>query len=154
MSLDAIKIVSKIKRSPNETFDAFLSKASLWWPLDTHSISPSLGEPAPDTIVIERFEGGKIFEISAHGEHRIWGTVLDYEEGKRIAFSWHPGLTESDATAVSVEFEPTDEGHTIVTLVHSGWEARGDRAAEIRGNYATGWSDIIQNRFTDFANAL
>jgi hypothetical protein len=153
MSLDAIKVVSKINKSPGETFDAFMSRVSDWWPLDTHSVSPYLGEPAPDTVVIERYEGGKIFEISANGEHRIWGTILDYQEGRSVTFSWYPGLSENDATKVSVEFEIADDGKTIVTLVHSGWEARGDKAEEIRGNYVTGWTDIMQNRFTEFTNS-
>ncbi|WP_434054164.1 MAG: SRPBCC domain-containing protein [Roseibium sp.] len=154
MSLDPVKVVTKINRSPSETFDAFMSKVSQWWPLDTHSVSPYLGEPAPESVVVERHEGGKIYEISAKGEHRMWGTLLDYQEGKRVSFSWHPGLPETEATTVSVEFELADDGKTIVTLVHSGWEARGDKAADIRGNYLTGWTDIIQARFTDFANAL
>ena len=154
MSLDEIKVVSTINRNKRETFEAFMSKASHWWPLDTHSVSPYLGEPAPDTVVIERYEGGKIFEISASGEHRVWGTILDYQEGKRIAFSWHPGLPENEATTVSVEFEAVDDGKTVVTLIHSGWEARGERAAETRENYVTGWNDIIQTRFTGFTNSL
>ncbi|WP_421979189.1 SRPBCC domain-containing protein [Roseibium sp.] len=154
MSLDPVKVVSKINRSPSQTFDAFMSKASHWWPLDTHSVSPYLGEPAPDTVVIERYEGGKIFEISAKGDQRIWGTILDYQEGKYVAFSWHPGSTENEATKVSVEFELADDGNTLVTLVHSGWEVRGDKAADIRGNYQAGWTDIIQSRFTNFTNSL
>jgi len=154
MPLDAITVVSKINRSPSETFDAFMSKASHWWPLDTHSVSPYLGEPAPDTVVIERHEGGKIFEISTNGEHRIWGNITDYQEGRRVAFTWYPGLSASEATAVSVNFDPADDGTTIVTLVHNGWETRGDKAAEIRANYLTGWTDIIQNRFTAFTNSI
>ncbi|MEO0979336.1 MAG: SRPBCC domain-containing protein [Pseudomonadota bacterium] len=154
MSLEPVTVVAKINRSPSETFDAFLSKVSHWWPLETHSVSPYLGEPAPETVVIERYEGGKIFEISTKGDHRIWGTILNYQEGKRVTFSWHPGSPEHEATTVSVAFDLADDGKTIVTLVHSGWEARGDKAAEIRGNYLTGWTDIIQRRFIDFTNAL
>lgn len=154
MSLDPVKVVTRINRSPSETFDAFMSRASHWWPLETHSVSPYLGEPAPESVVIERHEGGKIFEISTKGEHRVWGTILDYQEGRRVAFSWHPGSPENEATTVTVDFELADDGKTIVTLVHDGWEARGDKATEIRGNYLTGWADIIQNRFTDFANAV
>lgn len=152
MHLDPIKVVTKINRSPRDTFAAFLSKVSAWWPLDTHSIGPNLGEPVPDTVVIERHEGGAIFEVSTTGERRIWGTILDYEEGKRIAFTWHPGLPEAEATNVSVAFDLMDDGHTLVTLVHSGWDARGEKAATIRTNYVTGWTDIIETRFAGFAN--
>lgn len=153
MSLDPITIVCEVKRSPRETFDAFISKASDWWPLDTHSISPYLGEPVPDTVVMERYEGGKIYEISKTGEHRVWGVILDYEEGKHIAFTWYPGLSETEATTVSVEFETTDDGNTVVTLIHQGWEARGEQAAATRSNYVTGWADIVQSRFTNFVNS-
>ncbi len=153
MSLNAIKVVSEVNRSPDETFDAFMSEASHWWPLDTHSVSPYLGEPAPDTVVIERYEGGQIFEISKTGENRIWGIIIDYEEGRRVAFRWYPGLSEAEATTVSVEFEATDDGKTVVTLIHDGWEARGDQAAEIRKNYVEGWAEIIDGRFRNFINA-
>lgn len=154
MSLEAIRVVTVVNRSPSETFDAFLSKASNWWPLDTHSVSPYLGEPAPDTVVLERFEGGKIYEISQSGEHRLWGVILDYEDGKRLTFSWYPGLIEDEATRVSVTFDATDNDKTMVTLVHSGWEARGESAVDMRQNYVTGWDDIIQSRFANYVNAL
>jgi len=154
MPLDPIKIVTIIRCTPRETFEAFMSKAALWWPLETHSVSPYFGEPAPETVVIQRHEGGKVFEISTTGEQRVWGTILDYEEGKRIVFSWHPGLSETEATQVSVEFEMADDGSTVITLIHSGWEARGEKAVEMRNNYQTGWFDIIQNRFAGFANSL
>lgn len=154
MPLEPIQVTTKVNRSPQDTFEAFMSKVSLWWPLETHSVSPSFGEPAPETVIIERHEGGQVFEISASGEHRIWGRILAYEEGKRIAFTWHPGLSEAEATTVSVSFERADDGATLVTLVHSGWKARGDQAEATRANYVTGWADILQNRFTDFTNAL
>lgn len=153
MPIDPITIVTTVERSPTETFDAFLSKVSHWWPLETHSVSPYLGQPAPETVVIERYEGGRIFETSTQGEQFIWGIVLEYVEGKRIAFSWHPGLSEAEATKVTVEFEVTDAGCTVVTLVHTGWEARGEKADEMRGNYQTGWADIIQNRFSSFVSS-
>ena len=154
MPIDAVKVVTKINRNPAETFDVFMSKVSDWWPLDTHSVSPNLGEPTPETVVIERFEGGKVFEVAVSGQHRIWGTILDYEEGKRVAFSWHPGSPENEATAVSVEFEPTDDGNTLVTLVHTGWEIRGDQAAAIRSNYLKGWTDILQNQFAGLMRTI
>ncbi|MEL6690539.1 MAG: SRPBCC domain-containing protein [Pseudomonadota bacterium] len=154
MPLEPIKVVTKINRRPEEVFDAFMSKISDWWPLATHSVGPFLGEAAPEIVVFEGHEGGKIYEVSERGEHRVWGTVLKYQAGRHVSFSWHPGLPESEATTVSVDFEPTDDGATLVTLVHTGWEARGDGAAAIRENYVSGWADIIQNRFTAFTNAF
>ena len=47
----------------------------------THSLSPFLGEPAPEIVVFEAHEGGKIYEVSERGEHRPWGTVLHYSAG-------------------------------------------------------------------------
>ena len=103
-----------------------------------------MGDPAPEIVVFESHEGGKIYEISPGGEHRIWGTVLEYQAGLHVSFSWHPGLEEAQATTVSVDFEPTDDGATVVTLVHTGWEAPGDWATAVRENYVTGWAYIIQ----------
>lgn len=153
MSLEPIRIVVVVDRNPAETFDAFTRRVSEWWPLQTHSVSPYMGEPAPDTVVIERREDGDIFEVSQSGERRLWGKVLDYVEGKRLSFTWHPGLAVTQATRVSVAFESTDHNKTVVTLVHEGWEARGADASSMRETYHTGWQTIIQERFVMFVHA-
>lgn len=152
MVFSPIEVTAVVDRLPAETFDAFVFGISDWWPLDTHSVGPYLGDPAPDTVVMERHEGGRIFEVSPNGEQRLWGEFLEFDDGAKLSFSWYPGLDKALATIVTVCFEGTDDGKTVVTLTHDGWEARGADAASMRENYVSGWKDIIKNRFVSFVS--
>ena len=152
MRIEPFEITVVINRTPNDVFDAFVSKLSDWWPLETHSIGPGLGEAPPSHVVVEPDEGGRIYEVSQNGEARLWGRIKDYEPGKAISFTWHPGLDGTMATFVSVRFQETDANRTAVTLVHDGWDARGDDAERVRENYVTGWSDIIRRRFAEYVS--
>jgi hypothetical protein len=37
-----------------------------------------------------------------------------------------------------------DGDSTVVELEHRGWEARGDRAAEVRAAYDGGWIGVLE----------
>lgn len=151
MTLEPIEIMVIVPRPVDAAFDAFTQRLSDWWPLDTHSIGPSLGEAPPETVVVEAREGGRIFEDSDTGTERLWGRITAYEPGRALAFTWHPGLDEALSTHVTVRFEPTDTGATAVTLIHDGWAVRGENAEQVRTNYVNGWQDILANRFAAFA---
>ena len=111
-----------------------------------------MGEPTPEIVVLERREGGSIYEVSQSSEQRLWDKIVDYSEGKRISFTWYPGLAENQATLVTVTFALTDANKTDVTLVHEGWEVRGAEAESMCENYVTGWKDIIEERFRSFVD--
>ncbi|MEP1765220.1 MAG: SRPBCC domain-containing protein [Sulfitobacter sp.] len=150
MSLEPIKVEAVIDRPCAEVFEAFLSNATDWWPLESHSVGPHLGEPVPEQVVIERHEGGRIFEVSPAGEHRLWGVIHEFNDGKKLSFSWHPGMDEALATRVTVAFQAVDNRKTLVTLRHEGWNDRGAEATMIRENYVSGWKNIIDVRFRKF----
>jgi uncharacterized protein YndB with AHSA1/START domain len=75
----------------------------------------------------------------------VWGTVTDWASPDLVAFTWHPGQPEAEATRVEVSFVAAGAG-TEVTLRHSGWSSRpdGERA---RSQYDGGW-DLVLAGFT------
>lgn len=48
----------------------------------------------------------------------------------------------TSATEVEIGFSSRD-GKTEVVLTHSGWEAYGEKADEIRGGYDKGWDTVL-----------
>jgi hypothetical protein len=49
-----------------------------------------------------------------------------------------------EGIGVEVTFTPAEEGHTVVELIHSGWENRPDGSAA-RTGYETGWDPVIKH---------
>ena len=72
------------------------------------------------------------------------------EDGKTLSVTWHPGLDATLATRVTVRFAGTDDGKTVVTLIHDGWDMRGDQAEATHENYVAGLQDILWSRFQKF----
>jgi uncharacterized protein YndB with AHSA1/START domain len=120
-------------------FELFTSHMHEWWPLATHSVgaenalSVSFGEGA----------GAVILETLADGTTSVWGTVTDWEPPHRVAFTWHAGTADTEASRVEVTFTESAPGSTVVQLVHSGWERRPD-GASARENYDSGWEPVVR----------
>ncbi len=91
---------------------------------------------------LRRGAGAAIVETLADGTTSVWGTVTHWEPPDRVAFTWHPGTAETEATRVEVTFTPSGPGATLVRLIHSGWERRPD-GASARENYDSGWEPVV-----------
>ena len=65
--------------------------------------------------------GAAITETLADGTTSVWGTITQWEPPYRVAFTWHAGTAEAEATRVEV------------TGYDSGWEPVIGRFAEIAG---------------------
>ena len=91
--------------------------------------------------------GGRIVETAPDGTEHLWGTVTAWEPPDRLAFTWHPGRTADTRQEVEITFLPDGDG-ARVSLVHSGWERLGERAADVRRNYEGGWG-IVLGRYAD-----
>lgn len=128
---------------PETTFRRFTEEIDAWWPRDTHSV----GREACASVRMEGRVGGRVYEVSEDGEETEWGRVRIWEPPERVAFTWHPGRAAETAQEVEVRFEAV-EGGTELHLVHRGWDALGDRGAEVRDDYDGGW-DTVLGRYAD-----
>ena len=122
-------------------FELFTARLGEWWPLATHSV----GEETARDVAMECRRGGQIVETLADGSTSVWGTVTDWASPQLVAFTWHPGQPEAEATRVEVSFVAAGKG-TEVTLRHSGWSNRPD-GVRARSQYDGGW-DLVLARFT------
>jgi uncharacterized protein YndB with AHSA1/START domain len=140
--------------SPKDAFGYFTEDIGTWWPLATHSVigGTSGGSNVPQTCVFESRKGGRIFERGNDGAEHDWGTVTSWEPPSRVAFTWHPGRKPETAQDVEVTFA-ADEGGTLVTLTHTGWEKLGKDAAVTRENYDGGWELVFVEGFGKYAES-
>jgi uncharacterized protein YndB with AHSA1/START domain len=58
-----------------------------------------------------------------------------------VAFTWHPGQTPERESHVEVTFTAAGP-QTLVTVIHSGWDALADPAAA-RAEYDHGWQIVL-----------
>lgn len=145
LEIDPVAKTLELGVTPDRAFDLFTNHMGRWWPLSTHSVST---DDARDVRIDGRV-GGSLREVTGDGVEHEWGVITIYEPGARIQFTWYPGLPEEAGTNVDVRFDATGSG-TRVTLVHSGWEARGDDAQTVRDNYESGW-DLVLAPYTAIA---
>ena len=129
---------------PERAFDLFTAGMGQWWPLATHSV----GQHSATSVVMECHVGGRIVETVDDGSTHVWGTLTEWSPSTQLAFTWHPGQPEPEATLVTVTFRPQGD-QTEVQLVHTGWEVRPD-GARARSGYDTGW-DIVLGHLTSLA---
>ena len=126
----------------SRAFERFTEEIDTWWPLDTHSVFPE----DVSTAAMECRVGGRILETRGDGETALWGTVLAFDAPGLVRFTWHPGREPDTAQEVEVTFAAQDGG-TLVTLTHSGWDILGEKAEETRSGYDSGW-DLVLGRYT------
>jgi uncharacterized protein YndB with AHSA1/START domain len=130
-----------------DAFRLYTEGIATWWPISTHSVEREDAE----TVIFEPGEGGRIYERTKSGGEHLWGTVLTWDPPNRIVHSWYPGRGEDTAQELEIRFQPQGSG-TRVELVHTGWESLGEQAAEVFGNYDTGW-DLVLGEYLGRANA-
>ena len=137
-SVEPVRKSIIVPAAPQRAFELFTARIQEWWPLATHSVG---GERAAGVVFGEGV-GTAIVETLADGTTSIWGTVTHWDPPHRVAFTWHPGRTEAEATWVEVTFTADGSGSTVVRLVHSGWERRAD-GASAREGYDSGWEAVV-----------
>jgi uncharacterized protein YciI/uncharacterized protein YndB with AHSA1/START domain len=123
----------EVRASVETAFALFTSHIGSWWPLRRHSVFGA------DALVA--FEGDRLVE--RHGEQQsVWAEVIDWDPPRSLRLAWHPGHDDQRrATDVHITFT-SDDGVTVVTLVHSGWEAVEDPAASAH-EYGQGWPVVL-----------
>ncbi len=123
-----------VDAAPEHAYRVFTDGIGTWWPLARFSVYET-----GNTVA---FEGEQIVERSVDGASNTWGAVLSADPPHRIRFTWHPGH-DDDRGEVEVTFTPVGERQTLVTLVHSGWEAYADAAPAARDEYRGGWPAVL-----------
>jgi uncharacterized protein YndB with AHSA1/START domain len=129
-----------VPAAPQRAFELFTAHMHEWWPLATHSVG---GEQSV-RVTFGDGAGAAIVETMADGATCVWGTITHWEPPHRVAFTWHAGTAETEATRVDVTFTESGAGRTEVRLVHSGWERRPD-GASARETYDSGWDPVISS---------
>lgn len=133
-----IRKLLAVPLSVTQAFALFIHRLPEWWPLKSRSVGGELAV----SCHVEAYVGGRLFERDAAGSESCWGTFLVFEAPARVVFTWHPGLPESNATEVEVQFSAITTG-TAVHLEHRAWEKLGERASFIHGLVAGGWGPIL-----------
>jgi uncharacterized protein YndB with AHSA1/START domain len=122
-----------------DAFRVFTDEFGSWWPTQSYSI----GIEEVQSASIEPRVGGRVYERWHDGSEFAWGEVLAFEPPHRLVLAWHPSRDpDHPVTEIEVTFEPAGNG-TRVVLEHRGWEAYGDRSAEVREQYETGWPVVL-----------
>ncbi|MCK0097583.1 SRPBCC family protein [Yoonia sp. F2084L] len=134
---DPIKKSLVVPLSPDEAFTLFTANMDTWWPTKTFSV---FGEKAK--IAFPDHKGGDIIETGENGEVDVWGTLIAYDPGVFLSFTWHPGRPASEATVVTVTFTQTEDG-TRCDLTHGGFDILGDTADAVSTSYLTGWDMVL-----------
>ena len=147
-SVEPVRKTVTVPAAPQRAFELFTAHIQEWWPLRIHSV----GTEHAVGIAFGEGTGAMIVETLADGTTSVWGTVTQWEPPHRVAFTWHPGTPEAEATLVEVTFTQGGPGSTVVRLVHSGWERRPD-GASAREGYDSGWEPVI-GRFVEVAAGL
>jgi hypothetical protein len=131
-----ISLSFEVACDQSQAFDLWTTRTSLWWP-HPHSRS---GDPDL-TVTFEPRAGGRIFERTSDGNEFDWGEVVVWDPPRKLAYLWHIYGERSEATDVTVAFDPVPRG-TLVSIVHSGWD-RIPSGAELRERNVAGWSGVL-----------
>ena len=119
---------------PARAFLLFTERIGAWWPVGAgHSV---FGEGASVA-----FEDGELVERSGD-RVAVWAEVTTWEPPGVLELAWHPGRGPEVATRVRVTFQPDDDGGTLVTLEHDGWERLAEPVAA-RDEYDRGWPFVL-----------
>jgi len=134
---------------PRAAFDLFTAQVAQWWPMAQYSCF----QADCRRIEFEPRAGGAVTEVASDGRTAPWGTIVVWDPPHRFSMTWHPSFDPAQATFLEVAFAPAAAGGSSVRLMHSGWEARGEKAAGMREGYDGGWVGVLQ-RFADRAAAV
>ena len=130
-----------VELPPSDAFALFTERISSWWPYTAKSV----GMERTETVLLEGWVGGRLFEKMSGGGEALWGQVRVWDPPRRLVLSWEVN-PDNPATIVDVKFE-ANGGGTVVRLEHRGWERYGAPASEYSADYNTGWDHIFVTCF-------
>ncbi|MBU1289399.1 MAG: SRPBCC family protein [Alphaproteobacteria bacterium] len=127
------EVSGRISRPVSEVFEAVVNPEKLSGYFTTGGAKGRLETGATVTWDFHDFPGA----FPVH--------VVEVEKDKRIILKWganDPGAPQSYDTTVTMRFEPTDDGRTIVTIAEEGWR---ETPAGLKSSYGNcmGWSQML-----------
>ena len=131
--------------APDHAFGMLTAGLATWWPTPY-----SWGPDVLAAHELEPHEGGRIAEVSVHGNRWDWGRITTWDPPHRVVFDWQIGPdrvpTPDPAACSEVEWRVEAHGDASrVTVIHRGFDVYGEDGADYRAALATeqGWSFIL-----------
>lgn len=126
------EVSGRIARPVSDVFEAFVNPDSLSRYFTTGGAVGRIEQGATVTWDFQDFPGA--FPVK----------VIEVEKDKRIVLKWgeddeRKGHAE---TTITIRFEPTDDGRTIVSIAEEGWPATEKGFGSSYGN-CMGWSQML-----------
>jgi uncharacterized protein YndB with AHSA1/START domain len=141
--LQPIRVDRRLPVAAETAFAAFSDGIGAWW-------DPAYSANA-DTFsgaVMENRVGGRIYGVHTDLGEVSWGSIVAWEPGTRLAWSWTLAQNRDHPSLLEVAFEP-DPGGSVLRLSHGGWNE--DNAAS-RHKFGD-WPHIL-DRFVDHVRRI
>ena len=118
-----------------EVFEAWVSEGSVVPPVTSIESDPKVG--------------GKYILYVGDGEqqHQMIGVFKQLVWGDKLEYSWNWQGTD-EVTTVTVDFQKSDDGSTLVTLSHQGFQTEESKSIHDQGwdSYLSGLSKLIDEK--------
>jgi uncharacterized protein YndB with AHSA1/START domain len=130
----SVTVRREIAAPPEDLFDAWLDAESIGSWLRPSQIRETRAETDPRV-------GGTFRIVMVEDEFSILhtGTYLEIERPRRLVFTWSSPATRFRDSIVTVTFQPSSNGSTVVEIHQVGLPDE-----ESRQSHHTGWSDILR----------
>ena len=128
----AFKVSGRIARPVHDVFEAVADPTQLSAYFTTNGAKGRLETGA--TVIWDFADFPGAFPVH----------VVDVEQDRRIVLRWQAAEKESDPyeTTVTIEFEPLDDGRTLVTIAEEGWRETEAAQQASYGN-CEGWTGML-----------
>lgn len=132
---DRLSLSFEVAAPVDHAFRTWTTRAGIWWPRG-HTVSGD-----PESVVFEPYVGGRIVERGRDGSEHVWGEITRWDEPRRLDFRWHLFVDPSEATSVSLTFEPIRES-TRIRIEQTGFAALGAAGRQRREGNVGGWTAV------------
>ena len=116
----------------SEVFEAWVSESSVIAPVTSIKSDPKVG--------------GKYILYVGEGEqqHQMTGVFKQFVRGEKLEYSWNWQGTD-EVTTVTVDFQESADGSTLVTLSHQGFQSEESKSIHDQGwdSYVSGLSKLL-----------